>query len=226
MHSHCEIIMPKTKNIGAAIDSILEPFSENKNYSDNSFWDFYVIGGRFAGQKEMCNYDSNKLDDFYKALNEKKITVTGLQCGKQTINPPEQIPEVDKLWNEFFPTENGEIVACPIFSHSNDQYDSDDLISCDICRVEEIPPKLFAARVIIAAPTIMEPKYKENKIEAVFMTCQNIWNGVNFEDTGWDGNVLTALETHKKKITHYKEEYKQKITPQPDWLCVTVDYHS
>jgi len=149
------------------------------------------------------------------------VTVSGVRCGKEKLDPSSQIPMVDELWCKFFPTETGEIVACPIFSHSNNQYDSSDFISCDICLVEEIPKNLTCSRVIIAGPN-----YDDSKIEAKFMLCDSAWNGVNHMPIKWDGNVLTALQMFKDNCKHYKVEYAQKIMPQNDWICITVDYHS
>ena len=222
MHRHCEVIMPPSSDIGKDLEKIMSPFYENRDDCDgNEFWDFYVMGGRFAGIKETCGYNQERLDEFYKKLNENKITVSGVICGKQQINPATQIPMVDKLWNDVFPTENGEIVACPLFAHSNNQYDSNDLISCDICRVEEIPENLIASRVIIACPS-----YDGNEIEAKFMICDSQWNGINFMNVDWDGKVKSAIEKFLDKCDCYREDYKQKVLPKPNWICITVDYHS
>lgn len=224
MHYHCEIIMPRTKNIGEAIERIMKPFSENHDNSEdisgNEFWDFYVVGGRWAGTKEACEYDEKKIAKFYEALKDKKITVSGLQAGKQTLSPASQIPVVDKLWNNFFPTESGEITSCPKFSHSNDQYDSNDLLSCDICLVEEIPESLTCSRVIIAGFSY------DDTIEATFMLCDSQWNGVNHMPVTWNRNVKTAIKMFEKSLVNYKEEYRNRVLPQPNWLCTTVDYHS
>jgi len=217
--------MPKTKNIEEAIETIMKPFSKNNKDTDgptgNEFWDFYVIGGRWAGSKEICGYDENKISEFYKALRDKKITISGLTFGKQSVDPPSQIPIVDQLWNEFFPTENGEIIPCPKFSHSNNQYDSGDFISCDICLVEEIPEKLFCSRIIIAGPS-----YDDTIIEAKFMLCESQWNGVNHMPIDWNGSVKTAINMFEKNCKNYNEDYRKKVLPKPDWLSITVDYHS
>lgn len=225
MHYHLEVIMPPTNNIDKALESILSQFDENYNSEDgatgNEFWDFFVVGGRWAGAKETCRYDAGKMEAFYKEMNEKKVTVSGLQCGKQKLDPANQIPMVDDLWCKYFPTENGEITPCPLFSHSNNQYDSNDLLSCDICKVDEIPSQLKVERVIIAGPD-----YDDEKLEAKFMLCGDQWNGVNHMPIDWDGMVLSAIEKYKDKIKSYKDEYRNKQTPKPDWICVTVDYHS
>lgn len=213
--------MPPTTDIGAAIDELMAPFCEHNNENHNAFWDWFIIGGRFTGEKETCGYAEERLDEFYKKLTKHKITVSGLQCGKQKIEPSSQIPLVDKLWNEIFPTENGEIIACPLFAHASNQYDSNDLLSCDICRVEEIPDNLTAGRVIIAGPN-----YDDDGIRATYMMTNSEWNGVNFTKTDWDGKVKTVLKEFTKYCETFVDTYKQKVLPQPNWICITVDYHS
>ena len=64
------------------------------------------------------------------------------------------------------------------------------------------------------------------KFEAITMLSKSLWNGVNHEDTQWDGNVAAGIAMHLKRLTNYAETYAEKATPQPDWLIVTVDYHS
>jgi hypothetical protein len=164
-HYHLEIIMPRTADISKSIEEIMLPFSENEeeneDHSGHSFWDFYVIGGRWAGAKERCTYNTNALEQFNA------------------------------------------------------------LLSCDISRVDEIPENLKCARVIIAGPD-----YSDKKFKAQHMLCESIWNGVNHVKTTWNGNVLSAISEWQERIKEYKEEYAKKHTVQPDWLCITIDYHS
>lgn len=56
MHYHCETIMPPVKDVEIAVENILNPFNENVPESADydprdAFFDFYSIGGRFAGAK-------------------------------------------------------------------------------------------------------------------------------------------------------------------------------
>lgn len=225
MHHHLEIIMPSTDDIEKAISAILKPFNEDhdapEDVTGNEFWDWYVVGGRFAGTKETCRYGADKIEKFRTLLMENDVTVSGVQVGKETLNPSSQIQLVDKLWNDLFPTENGEITPCPLFSHSNNQYDSNDLLFCDICKFDEIPQELSCDRVIIAAPT-----HNGESVEGTFMLCDDQWNGINHMKIDWDGKVLTALNKFKEKLSNCMEEYAAKMTPDPSWICVTVDYHS
>lgn len=220
MHAVIEIIMPQVENVEEAVSAIMAPFDEND--SDNygsAFWDFYVIGGRWAGWKQTAMLDQDKLNAFYDELKEKKVTVSGLQCGKQEIDPPEQIPMVDEIWVSYFPEYNGR--ACPLFKHANNQYANDCLYG-DVLRLKDVDPKLKGMEKVMVASYDFEDK----NLEAKFMVQDKAWNGCNYENTEWNGTLEHALELYEKNMEHYRDEYKAKHTVQDDWIVVTVDYHS
>jgi hypothetical protein len=224
MHYICEIVMPPTSDVEKAIETILKPFNEQKNRR-HGFWDFFVIGGRFAGQKFLSSLDKTKLDVFYAWCDAEKVTVSGLTCGKQEIKPADQIPKVDAKWNELFPENGGK--ACPLFNHSNNQYDSKDALTGDICQVKDLPKEFKASRLILACPSwSSKTKQHTGKLEASFMLSTDIYNGVNYIDTAWDGNVSKGVQQAKKKFKNYAPAYKAVVIPKDDWLSVTVDYHS
>ena len=62
--------------------------------------------------------------------------------------------------------------------------------------------------------------------ELHFMIEKEIWNGVTFVKTEWDGYITTALDLMKHKYQNCSPEFQQPLIPQPDWLVVTIDYHS
>ena len=223
-HYHLEVILPPVENVEEAIEQILKPFKEEGEDEDgypnpHPFWDFYVIGGRWAGAKLEASLDPEKLDAFQKELTERKVTVSGLRAGKPTLNPASQIGMVDDLWKEYFPDLT--LTACPLFSHFNDQYKNSEGYP-DVMRLEDLPSDLTASHVIIAAPT-----YKnDGTLEPEYMVQDSIWNGVSHVKSAWDGKVLSAIEEHKKRLEDYKPEFAAKATPQDNWLVVTVDYHS
>lgn len=216
MHYHTEIIMPPTDDIEATIAQIMAPFDENRededDVSSHKFWDWYVIGGRWSGHKLMAILGQERIDEFHKTLSDKRITVSSLTMGKQTLNPPEQAELVDRLWNEAFP--ESPMKRCPLFDNYNDNYG-------DVLPVSEMPRSLAVSTVIIAGPS-----WDEKKIAADLLLHESIWNGVNHQKTAWDGTLGAALTDHAAKLENYKEEYRAKHMVQPDWLVVTVDYHS
>lgn len=214
MHYHLEVIMPPTDNVDAVIKTIMEPFSENNDEASHTFWDWYVIGGRYAGSKVEAKLDKERMDAFYAELDKRKVTVSGLQWGKQELSPASQVPEVDALWREMFPDSGMDV--CPMFLHSNRNKGT---LLGDICTLSECPKELSAFRVIIACPY-------DNEIEAQYMVAKDIWNGVMHEDTTFGGNVLWCVSNFLEKSKNYSGEFRAKSTPQDNWLVVTVDYHS
>lgn len=221
MHHQLEILMPPTSNVEQSVEQVLEQFSENadeEDRSNNAFWDFWVIGGRFSGSKFQDSLDQDKLKEFREKLSEMKVTVSGVTCGKQTLQPSSQIESVDSLWRDYFPNS---VEACPMFSHSNDQYSSESTTYMDICELKNIAKNTKCGHFILATLN-----YAETAFKAEYMIEKSMWNGVNFVESGWDGEVSTAIDMAAEKTKHYKDEYKEKRTPKGDWVLVTVDYHS
>lgn len=230
MHYHCEIVIPPTMDIEAAVKKVMQPFDENERDSEESlhpFWDFWVIGGRWAGRKLLAKYDQAKIDEFYSWLKAEKVTVSGLQCGKQEISPASQTPKIDAKWNEMFPS--AEILPCPLFAHSNDQYGKGlgGTLPHDVTRLSEVPDRLECSRVIFAKPSYDgDAKDWVGPLEPEFMLCDSQWNGCNHMKVDWDGRFVSALEKYRDSLKNCREEFAAKVVPKDDWLVVTVDYHS
>jgi hypothetical protein len=217
MHYHCEIILPPTTEIERDVESVMRPFSENADPEESrghGFWDWYQIGGRWSGSKVQARIDRVRLDEFYAELSRRKVTVSGLQWGKQELSPASQIPEIDALWREWFP-ESG-IAHCPLFKHSGNT------LLDDVCVFKNAPLELVCSRLIVGVPHWKEA----DKVEPGYMLECEYWNGCNHVKTTWDGTLKQALEKYAEHGAHYSDEYKAKREIKPDWLVVTVDYHS
>jgi hypothetical protein len=217
MHYHLEIIIPPIKNVEKRIEEILAPFNEYEIMNKNSFWDEYVVGGRWAGEHILQSLDSEKMDAFYKKLKVEKITVSGLQVGKKTLEPADQQEKVDKIWNEFFPEIGGK---CMLFDYYADKY-ARYAGYPDIVKVSELPKDFKASRVIIAVPA-----YVGRKLEAKTMSEDRIYNGVDWVDTKWSGLVADVIERHNKKYDRAEKESAMKRVVGEDWIAVTIDYHN
>lgn len=232
MHYHCEILVPPGTDIRQAVVAAMEPFNENQEKhedddTDNpcAFWDWYIIGGRWAGDKLIAGLDKDKIDQFYRWLQEEGVTVSALTAGKQEIQPASQIPKVDAKWNELFPSDTP--TACPLFSHANNQYDSTSLISGDIMRLGDVPASLTCERVIILGPAWSRSEDDwTGPLKPVFMLSKTWWNGLNHQDANWDGTLKQAVDIYTKQLEHYADRYRDTYLTDPDWLSVTVDYHS
>jgi hypothetical protein len=216
MHYHAEIIMPPTDDVKAAVATIMAEFDENANPNDenvspkNAFWDWYVIGGQWSGQ-HITQLLGERLNAFYEELDRQGVTVSGLQMGKPTLNPASQRAFVDALWVEAFP--ESPMKVCPLFDHYKGN-------AGDVMPLSEVAPTLHCDHAIIVTPG------SGNNIRPAFMIARNVWNGVNYVKTTWDGTIGDALRMHADRLKNAKPEYIAEQTPGPDWLIVTVDYHS
>jgi hypothetical protein len=217
MHYHTEIILPPVSDIKSAIDQIMKPFDENGAPGYNithghAFWDYWRIGGRWSGHKLMKSFGVERMEDFRKQLNTEGITVSGLVFGKETLSPASQISRVDAMWSAAFP--ESPIKVCPLFDHYSGEYG-------DVMVVSKIPGDLEADHVIIAGPA-----WQSGDLEAKTMLIDSIYNGVSVQPTNWDRLISSALAKHTSFLANAKEDYRAIHTVRPDWLCVTVDYHS
>lgn len=212
-HSIAEIVIPPTDNIELAVKQMMKD-TDAEDESHPDWWDFYVIGGRFSGHKLECKIGTDRLKQFHELLIQKKVTVSGLRCGKPDLAPSSQIESVDALWREHFP---GFGEKCVLFAHSRDQYGKQGIYADDICAVSALPDKLTCDRLLIAH------KRDDGELYPIDMWANRLWNGVSWQDTDFDGNVKTGIEKWKKQAT---ERYRSGITVGDDWLVVTVDYHN
>jgi len=230
MHCHCEIVIPPLHSreldeeyITAAVSAVMSPFDENRDDEDSrgiAFWDWYVIGGRWAGAKLMERLGKDRIDAFYEWLRNEGITVYALNMGKEELSPAKQIPMVDDKWTEMFPEAAG---PCPIFRHSNDQYR--EFLSGDIATIADTPRTLKCARVIFAGHGFTENEWG-GALEPKFMLSESVWNGYNYMPISWDGTFGAALNDYLKTLDVMAPEYVQAMTPTENWIVVTVDYHS
>ena len=76
--SHCclEVILPPTDDVKAAINSILDPFESAEELNNsNSFWDYWELGGSWAGSK--AGGDVCRLGEMAESLTAAHVIVAG-----------------------------------------------------------------------------------------------------------------------------------------------------
>lgn len=218
MHYKIEVVIPPTNNVEESVKQVMDSFLDDDGDGTPhcDWYDWYVIGGRWSGDKLMARCDEEKLKGFNDMLNEEKFTVGSFVCGKEELNPASQIPVVDTLWREWFP---GVSDMCPLFQHYWDQY-SEGLSSADVCKVSEIPDRLTCNRLIIA-----EVKHWGDDAGKVLvkdrMLCKEFWNGVEWQDTTFKGNVKEGM-----RIIAEGKHGEPDLTDRSEWLVVTVDIHN
>jgi hypothetical protein len=203
----------------------MAPFNKHEHAGNHSFWDYYRIGGRWAGQHMLSHYPAERIDAFSNWLTEQNVTDSGFMAGNQELMPEDQIPKVDAKWNEMFPQSNGKFIPCPLFKHGGDAID------LDVCRLGEIGPELTCARFIVAGPGWKNRQEGcTGSMEAKFMMSDEIWNGINYEQTIWDGSInhgikLMTEEPYIKGALFGLEAENFEFLPDDFWIA-TIDYHS
>ena len=222
MHYHCEIILPPVSEavVETTIAEIMEPFSENNAASNNPFWDWYEIGGRFSGSKRVTRIDEKELKDFFAWMRAEGITVSGLTWGKQELEPASHIGTVDAEWNRRFPAPDGSLVACPLFRHSGSRLPGD-IQTLRESQDAECHHVIFCGRGYGRLSGVFD-----GRICAKSQYLETIWNGLTYQKTVWDGKIPSALELYMESLDGRSDDYRKAQTPEDDWLCVTVDYHS
>ena len=215
MHYHMELVLPDGGDLQERVSQVMARFRESDGEEEDngypSFHDYYLIGGRWSGDKLEDRAPEGAVDAFYERLKSEGVTVSGLRFGKQTIMPESQIHIVDRLWREMVP---GCGDVCPIFDH----YKGDLL---DVCKVSDISETLKCATFGVA-----QAIYTEG-YEMVTLQHSSIWNGVDHQDTAFDGFVKKAIEDHNSRlIDRASKERAECLTVTDDWLCVTIDYHT
>lgn len=224
MHYHLEVVIPPVADVTASLVQVMTPFREGGKGEDgepntNAFWDWYVVGGRYAGVKVEQGVDPARKAEFVAKLARRRVTVSSLRAGKDNLDPASQAPMVDALWREYFP--ESRLEACPFFDHFNDQYNNS-VGFPDVMRLGDLPASFKASHVIVAKPSWRDL----GELTAGYMTQTETWNGVNFVKASWGGEVRLAVEAYENSQAWRGPEYAAKVLPTDDWLVVTVDYHS
>lgn len=216
MHEHIEVIIPPNEDVEKAVEKVMAPFDEKSEDAPHPWWDFYVIGGRWSGQKLIQQLGEGHVDAFQEELQRRGTTVSGIQFGKPELSPSSQIPEIDRLWKEWFPEWTGE--HCPLFQHYNDQYQNTPVYG-DVMPIRDVRYPLTCEKVLIA-----EYGFR-GELDAGFLVQGEIWNGCNHEATEWDGTLGHALKMHRERLEKMAERYRENNEVTLDWQAVTVDIH-
>lgn len=219
-HYHLEMILPPeaADRIEDAIAEVLAPFCEHRDDAAHTFWDWWVIGGRYSGKHVLQRYEPNTLAEFWKWCQDAKVQVSSLTFGKQTLMKEWQEP-VDAKWNELFPGSG--LDRCPLFDSFNDRHET------DVCKVSELGQWSNSYQLIIAGPSFnYDPETKDgeftlDRLKAREMVAVEHWNGVGFVESKWEGSTHDFLATDKPS-----PGTKDLATVTDDWLAVTIDYHS
>ena len=215
MHYRLELIAPAGTDIEKALNYLQEepPHGIDPNGDDwDEDWigpgkgilDGYEIGGRWTGAHVKALHNKEQIDHFYSLLKDLGVKQCGVQMGKPTL-ASHSPAEIDALWRETFP--DSPLPRCPIFDYAR----FEDL---DIVPVKDLSPTDTAAVVYIVNDT--------NGHVHRWMRQRSLWNGINIENTNWDGNIRFAIVEHNQ----YVRNWTIPLQVTDDWLATTIDIHS
>lgn len=211
MHYQLEVILPPG---GTTLDEdlalVMDSFREEQEDGDDApgtadWYDWWEIGGRWSGNHALAHVEPALLAAFREELHQRKVTVSGIQFGKQELSPATQIPEVDRLWREMVPRCGNE---CPLFQHSKP--------TGDVCLYSEVSGTLKAKRVIICE------RREAGGIRVRRMVVTSLWNGTEHQKTDFDGNVRAFVEAQRMS----ESGWPKPVDVKDDWVAVTIDYHN
>lgn len=228
MHVHLEVLVPPTDNPVDDVETLLKPFDESaedeEGYSRYTFWDWWVIGGRWSCSHLLADIGKGRMDKFVEEM--PKYKVSGVQTAgglyEVPVEPDGVRDELLELWKVHFP-EYAE--QCPFWGLT-DQYDRGG-------RPNDIVPAGSISKSLTCSQLLIGWRPKET-IRPLLMLQDDFYNGVSWQDSAWDGKVLASIEAHNEKTRARKdgaregwwEEYGSRQVVGEDWLAVTVDYHT
>lgn len=209
MHEHLEIILPPPHDWQASgavkkdVEDIMKSFQRDED--DGGWWDYFMIGGRWAGQHVLSRIEPAVIQSFRERLAAEKITVSGVQFGKPDLSPASQIPRVDSLWRKMVP---GGGDQCVLFGHAAPEG--------DVCTVGKLGPHLNCDRLILCT------RSSSGMPKPHRMAVASFWNGIEHQETDFNGNVAAFIEAQSARDA---SAYPEPLQIGPEWIAVTVDYH-
>ena len=153
---------------------------------------------------------SNFIDDF---KNQDRIIIGG---------PRPAATRVRQLFYKAFPTAH--IIKTSSTIAEMVKYTTNTFLSVKVSFANEI--KEICDKVGVDYDKVTEYATYDDRLGAQTMHLKDIWNGVSFQKTEWDGKLSTALEMYNKQLSSYSEPAREQYTLRDDWIVVTVDYHS
>ncbi len=70
--------------------------------------------------------------------------------------------------------------------------------------------------------------FARQDLSVLTMYMTRVWNGAAYQQTAWDGILVSALDEYEKHMKMYDPSttWFEQNKADDDWLTVTVDYHA
>lgn len=174
MHYHAEVYLEKNEKVEEQIAALMAPYDENEVIGQDTFWDWYQIGGRWTGAHtdydpytdpansekcDICGGTGFRNDQLGRDQRAEDPTYTCNGCGEydresQTWKHGPFGPGISLVWSTNFKPYAG-----------------------DILPIADVKDDLSCATLIVGRSVFHVEK----------------WNGDTFEKTDFDGNVKARL---------------------------------
>lgn len=213
MHYHAEVWVPKVEWAVDLVGRLMELYSENNEDSRHSFWDWYVIGGRWSGEHTQWVLKKRYPEQYEKFWKEFEKNELGWVS--KTKSEASQKARAVELFKKTFPKWKGPLIVGRDIYHKEGMSD-------DIMEATKIEWDLFSCATMILpidSSDCQEDFKKEAETDPYHLGrrigprhnlyLSEIWNGSVFQKTA--------------------EDFKKIIVDRgfDKWgYWVTVDYHS
>ena len=167
MHYHAEVYLKKL-NGKPLMDAVGAHM--NRGVKSKVGWDWFVIGGRWSGEKLLAKLDKDRLKAFWVEFKKR-----GYGWPSAEHSDEERRRDSQALFMEFFPDFKGEI---PVW---RDQYKREGGEG-DVAKVEDLPETLSCHTLILPGKRRAEVLQIEE------------WNGKDFVKTAFKGDVVAELK--------------------------------
>ncbi len=119
MHYYCLVLIPNDGDPEAHVRRLLEPYSEHIDDNEKSFWDWWVIGGRWAGH--LDGYDPNadqknwEWCEFCQRTGIRTDLGPAKPCNACTHPPNDKLPTGKRVkWPTDRAAHHGDVQGCPL----------------------------------------------------------------------------------------------------------------
>lgn len=168
MHYHAEVYLKKLN--GRPIFDVVSGLM-NRGVKAKVGWDWFVVGGRWSGDKILGKLDPEKVKAFFIEFEKRGYNWTSSQHSDE-----ERRRDSSNLFMEFFPDFKGEI---PVW---RDQYRHEGGEG-DVCKVADLP-ETFSCHTLI-----FPGKHRAEVLQT------EEWNGEKFVKTPFKGDVVAELKS-------------------------------
>ena len=218
MHSHTELITPLPNQEYSEILHIAEICLGAYSYENNSihaFYDWYQVGGRFKYRKLVQNQSEEEIKEFTSAAKDIDNNFSDIT---NIINERDkkQINKLKQIWKKTFPDKDEN---CPFINKLSRKHDETECYVDHfpyLTALGETPKNLDLGTILFTTPDRCISFIFPDQLKLIF-------------DKPIDSvphTIKHALLYYEKVIDRLWPGQKERLTPNDEWIALTIDYHN